>query len=112
MDVNQRNAAALQERTNKLMAALVKRFENTLALAAPDKTDFNSTAHKNFQMQVETAALIRAAEDILTLTRQMQELWLFGQLKTLETENRRDSREPVNARALVAEVEERVMRLL
>lgn len=27
---------------------------------------------------------IRTSEEILTLTRQMQELWLFGQLKTLE----------------------------
>jgi len=27
---------------------------------------------------------IRASEDLLTLTRQMQELWLFGQLKTLD----------------------------
>jgi hypothetical protein len=27
---------------------------------------------------------IRTSEDILTLTRQMQELWLFGQLKTLD----------------------------
>jgi len=30
---------------------------------------------------------IRASEDILSLTRQMQELWLFGQLKTLETDD-------------------------
>ncbi|THV73755.1 hypothetical protein D6D19_02662 [Aureobasidium pullulans] len=28
--------------------------------------------------------IIRTSEDILTLTRQMQELWLFGQLKTLD----------------------------
>ena len=28
---------------------------------------------------------VRASEEILSLTRQMQELWLFGQLKTLET---------------------------
>lgn len=27
---------------------------------------------------------IRTCEDILALTRQMQELWLFGQLKTLD----------------------------
>lgn len=31
-----------------------------------------------------TALQIRTSEEILTLTRQMQELWLFGQLKTLE----------------------------
>ena len=27
---------------------------------------------------------VRAAEEILSVTRQMQELWLFGQLKTWE----------------------------
>ena len=27
---------------------------------------------------------VRTAEEVLSLTRQMQELWLFGQLKTLE----------------------------
>lgn len=40
-----------------------------LYLPAYSKTD-------NFQ--------IRTSEEILSLTRQMQELWLFGQLKTLE----------------------------
>jgi hypothetical protein len=30
---------------------------------------------------------IRTSEDILTLTRQMQELWLFGQLKTLDKDD-------------------------
>jgi len=34
-------------------------------------------------MDHETRALIRATEDVLTLTRQMQEMWLFGQLNTL-----------------------------
>lgn len=36
-------------------------------------------------MEVETAALIRAAEDILSLTRVMKEMWLFGKLQTVGT---------------------------
>jgi len=32
-------------------------------------------------------AQIRASEDVLSLIRQMQELWLFGQLNTLSQTN-------------------------
>lgn len=44
-------------------------------------------------MEVETAALIRAAEDILSLTRTMKEMWLFGKLEmvgTTEADERAD----------------------
>jgi hypothetical protein len=60
----------------------------------------SQAAANTFRMEVETGALvcclhisnlsccanlkqIRASEDILTLTRQMKEMWLFGQLNTL-----------------------------
>lgn len=36
-------------------------------------------------MDVETASLIRAAEDILSLTRVLKELWLFGKVQTVGT---------------------------
>jgi hypothetical protein len=36
------------------------------------------------QQDPNPTSQIRTSEDILTLTRQMQELWLFGQLKTLD----------------------------
>ncbi|KAK7551230.1 mediator complex, subunit Med22 [Phyllosticta citricarpa] len=108
MDVSQRNAAALQERVMKLATALVKRFENIVALASPDAKDFNTTASKKFQMEVETAALIRATEDILTLTRQMQELWLFGQLNTVDKDGKAKEISQVeeDARAIAAAVEQ------
>lgn len=34
-------------------------------------------------MDIETQALIRTAEDVLSLSRQMKELWLFGSLDTM-----------------------------
>ena len=34
-------------------------------------------------MDVETQGLIKTAEDLLSLSRQMKELWLFGSLDTL-----------------------------
>ena len=45
--------------------------------------DRNQAALSALKMDVETQALIRAIEDLLSLTRQMKELWLFGQLDTL-----------------------------
>lgn len=48
-------------------------------------------------MEVETAALIRAAEDILSLTRTMKEMWLFGKLETVGT-NEAEERADESAR--------------
>ncbi|KAF4544737.1 Actin-binding cofilin tropomyosin type protein [Lasiodiplodia theobromae] len=83
MEVSQRNSAALQERSQKLAAALVKRFENIVALAS-----------------------IRATEDILTLTRQMQELWLFGNLHTLDANDKQNvERMEQDVKAIIAAIE-------
>ncbi|KAK8202168.1 hypothetical protein M8818_005694 [Zalaria obscura] len=89
MEAVPRNTPALLARIDQLRNSLIKRFENLIELAAIDKTDRNATALSQYQIQIETGALrpalqIRSAEDILSLTRQLQELWLFGQLKTLE----------------------------
>ncbi|PMD21051.1 hypothetical protein NA56DRAFT_645784 [Hyaloscypha hepaticicola] len=32
-------------------------------------------------MEVESSALVRAAEDLLQLTRELKEMWLFGPLR-------------------------------
>ncbi|KAH0335261.1 hypothetical protein KCU81_g9122, partial [Aureobasidium melanogenum] len=79
-----RNTPALLARIDQLRNSLFNRFEKLLEQAQNEKNDRNSTALSQYQTQIETAALIRTSEDILALTRQMQELWLFGQLKTLD----------------------------
>ena len=38
---------------------------------------------QQFQLDVESTAVIRAAEEIMMLTRTMKEIWLFGGLDTL-----------------------------
>ena len=43
-----------------------------------------STANAQLQVNVETQALIRAAEEIMLLTRSMKEVWLFGGLGTVK----------------------------
>ncbi|KAF1344481.1 dihydrofolate reductase-like domain-containing protein [Delphinella strobiligena] len=84
MDSFPRNTPALMARIDQLRNSLLKRFENLIELAAPDKTDRNTTALTVYQQQIETAALIRTTEDITTLIRQMMEAWKFGHLKTID----------------------------
>ncbi|KAI9751012.1 MAG: hypothetical protein M1835_001295 [Candelina submexicana] len=71
------------ERVDVSVAQLAQRFENIIALAPISAPERNATAVDAYQLEVETAALIRAAEDILTLTRSLKEMWLFGQLDTI-----------------------------
>ncbi|KAK3076175.1 hypothetical protein LTS18_013712, partial [Coniosporium uncinatum] len=73
MEKDLRDGAKLSARIDKINAELITRFENIMHHAGTDKTDYPSTAFNTLQMDHETHALIRATEDVLTLTRQMQE---------------------------------------
>ena len=48
------------------------------------------TSTQQFQLDVESTALVRAAEEIMMLTRTMKEIWLFGGLDTLTKDNDKD----------------------
>lgn len=52
--------------------------------SAPSLTETSIT---QMQISVATTSLIRAAEEIMLLTRTMKELWLFGGLDTIRTTN-------------------------
>ncbi|KAL9591252.1 MAG: hypothetical protein Q9179_007911 [Wetmoreana sp. 5 TL-2023] len=69
--------------------------------------DRNAAAVDAYRMEVETAALVRAAEDILSLTRVLKEMWLFGKLQTVGT-NEAEQRAEKSARG----VEEGLRKLL
>ncbi|EUC44867.1 hypothetical protein COCMIDRAFT_96968 [Bipolaris oryzae ATCC 44560] len=45
--------------------------------------DYSTSAHKELMIKEQSAALIKTAQDISTLIRDLQELWLFGGLDTL-----------------------------
>lgn len=60
-----------------------------------------------YKLDVETAGLIRAAEDILSLTRVLKEMWLFGKLQTVGT-NEAEERAEASAKG----VEEGLRKLL
>ncbi|KAF8430017.1 surfeit locus protein 5 subunit 22 of mediator complex-domain-containing protein [Tirmania nivea] len=79
--VNQRTLLLI-DRVNYDILTLNKRFENIINLAPIDGKDKNITASEVFQIEVHATAMIRAAEDLLALTRSLKEAWLFGQLGT------------------------------
>jgi len=70
----------LIERVNNDIITLHKRFDNIITLAPIDGKDKCVTASEVYQIEVHAAAMIRAAEDLLALTRSLKEAWLFGQL--------------------------------
>lgn len=70
---------------------MIKRLENIFAVAlgpegSADPTlppTLTDTSVQQFQLEVESNAIIHAAEEIMMLTRTMKEIWLFGGLDTL-----------------------------
>jgi len=86
MDAAQRTTAdALHERHRFLVSELLTRFQNIIKLAPMPEREVTkeAVATQAFQMKVETGALIKAAEDLLKLSRELKELWLFGPLREL-----------------------------
>ncbi|KAL8901103.1 MAG: hypothetical protein Q9207_005355, partial [Kuettlingeria erythrocarpa] len=63
------------------------------------KGDRNAAAVNSYRMDVETASLVRAAEDILSLTRVLKEMWLFGKVQAVGT-NEAEQRAEVSAKGV------------
>ncbi|KAI1917296.1 hypothetical protein LOZ12_002927 [Ophidiomyces ophidiicola] len=83
MDPQQPTSKALHGRITTDIGQLLQRFENIMAAATVDNSSHTASAIETYQLDVESTALIRAAEDILSLTRSMKESWLFGRLNVL-----------------------------
>lgn len=95
------SARFLQARITALSTTLIKRFENILAVAL-DETDMNGqpvapaltdTAMQQLQLEVDSTALVKAAEEIMMLTRNLKEIWLFGELNTIKSDEKRERME-------------------
>lgn len=68
--------------------------------------DYATTAQREGRIQEQTSGLIKTTQDISTLIRDLQELWLFGGLDTLgEDKDGEEEREREKVR-LVAEMVE------
>ncbi|KJY01440.1 hypothetical protein TI39_contig291g00021 [Zymoseptoria brevis] len=90
MDSSLRSTEALKSRIDALQVTLTRRFETLVNLSAVQRNDRTVTAVTEYSMKAETAGLIRAAEDVQTLIRQLQEMWLFGRLNALEGKHERE----------------------
>ncbi|KAI5307275.1 hypothetical protein KEM56_001086 [Ascosphaera pollenicola] len=88
MDPLSPSAHLLHTRISANVTQLILRFENIMAAATVENTSHTSTAVETYQLDVESTALIRAAEDMLAITRMMKEAWLFGKLETLKEDER------------------------
>ncbi|KAJ5054411.1 uncharacterized protein L3040_000685 [Drepanopeziza brunnea f. sp. 'multigermtubi'] len=78
---------SLIDREERAVAAVLTHFKNLVALAAeplPEGAPREVAAAQGMQMDVEMKGLVRAAEDLLQLSRELKELWLFGPLRGLE----------------------------
>jgi len=79
-DPTQGVRAGLQGRVNNNLDILLKRFESIVQSASVDGKDRTVTAAETYQIECHASSMIRAAEDLLALTRSLKEAWMFGQL--------------------------------
>ncbi|KAH8696058.1 putative cell cycle control protein Cwf15 [Talaromyces proteolyticus] len=109
---SQATSKALHNRINTNVTQLLQRFENIIAPARVDTPDNTYTAVGTYNLNVEAAALTRAAEDILSLTRFMKEVWLFEKLHTVgedEHDLKRNKELEENAHAVQEAIQEALM---
>jgi hypothetical protein len=74
-------------------------------------TSHTTTAIQQFQLGVESTALVRAAEEIMVLTRSMKDVWLFGGLDTLTSDHNGEHVEgahPEDVRAVAEYIQKRL----
>jgi hypothetical protein len=89
MDTGTPSAAYLHGRINILTHQLRSRMVNIIRLTKPPKHHtITNTATEQLSMEVESTALIRAAEEVMVLTRELKDLWLFGGLDTLHSQEK------------------------
>lgn len=72
------------------MAAALDETHSAVSADGPLPPSLTDTAVQQYQLDVESSALVRAAEDMMILTRTMKEIWLFGELDTLKADGRED----------------------
>ncbi|CAG8955057.1 hypothetical protein HYFRA_00007071 [Hymenoscyphus fraxineus] len=83
----QANTTFYQDREQRGIAEMLTRYRAIISAVPMDGTDKGSKATREgaasvgFTMEAEGRALVKAAEDLLKLTRELKELWLFGPLR-------------------------------
>lgn len=102
MDTGTPSATSLQTRINILTLQLRSRMMNIVRLTKPpEHHTITDVATEQLRMDVESTALIRAAEEIMVLTRDLKDLWLFGGLNTLHGQEKGAAHEALEQDAKV-----------
>ncbi|KAK8072658.1 hypothetical protein PG996_006006 [Apiospora saccharicola] len=95
------------DRHEKAIADILKRFLN-MVVAATEPIDEGYTPEKaslnQMQMETETAALVKAIENLLGITREIRRLWMTGPLVSVATAESRDRERNVAIDAKVERV--------
>lgn len=63
---------------------LAQRFQSILELASSEDKSLNTSATETLQIETNTANIIRIAEELLMITRQLKEAWVLGQIPVME----------------------------
>ncbi|KAF2751252.1 hypothetical protein M011DRAFT_473757 [Sporormia fimetaria CBS 119925] len=105
MDPSKRNAAALHQRVDDICDNLTNHFASIFAAASrPTDKTLAEVAQNELRIREESAALVKDAEDLITLIRELKELWLFGSLNTLTDPGDRQAQEE-KALKIAAQIE-------
>ena len=77
----------LIKRISNIFEAALDNAEGADGAIARKGTSHTTAAYEQFQIDVESTALVTAAEEVMVLTRSLKDIWLFGGLDTLRTED-------------------------
>ncbi|KAJ4290014.1 hypothetical protein N0V88_006815 [Collariella sp. IMI 366227] len=87
MDRDPTSANNLLERKNILIAQVMTAFRdlvNTAAAPVDSTASTGQAAYSSLAIETGMTGIIKSTEDLLTLTRQLRELWIVGPLKAPE----------------------------
>lgn len=94
------SAEYLRSRASALTRIMLTAFEDILSVGHDDEDDTENfersnvnTAARQTAVDVATNKIVRAAEEYMVLTRTMKELWLFGGLDTLQSDQTDEDKE-------------------
>ncbi|KAI0436343.1 hypothetical protein F4803DRAFT_234455 [Xylaria telfairii] len=82
--MNRKEQNTLLDRHQKIMAAILTRFRNMVAAASEPISATASIPQASLNLMTmnnETAALIHEIENLLSLTREIKQLWIVGPLR-------------------------------
>ncbi|RPA83552.1 hypothetical protein BJ508DRAFT_413237 [Ascobolus immersus RN42] len=78
--VNPQKTIAFAERIAKAQKMLNNHMQVIVEAAAFDGKDRYVTAAETLQIDVHTEGMIKAAEDLLALSKELKEAWVLGQI--------------------------------